>query len=296
MSSSDDDSAVSETLTVPSRVGKTRKTTATATNQARARSHTPLRSLTPTKQDQRYKQYREEEQLISNEFKFIVTEGWSNPLTGVGLVHIKDKRSDDGNRTHQGINLTILCHSKAKMENITLRLAVDRADKTRNRIILGLPKLDESIKMQKKELIKSCKESHGKCESRDEGFRRSFSKILSNDIQWFELTVIGVGDLTNSEWQGEKFKQDPCFLNVSRDVIGKSASTAFFRVSAEIACVEGVEDVSDDETDGDDREKRRLERKLNHIGYDESDESSLWSESEEEESEGELGTTFKINT
>jgi hypothetical protein len=44
-----------------------------------------------------------------------------------------------------------------------------------------------------------------------------------------------VGNLTNREWQGDKFKQDPCYLKLTKDVLGKKASTATLGISVGIA-------------------------------------------------------------
>lgn len=200
--------------------GQEKKKTATGTNP-KATGTNQGRSWTPTKQDQRQVQYLdEEEERIPKDHKVVVREGWSNSLMDLGLVYVKDKRSDDGKRTYQGIHLTVFSSSKSRMEQTTIRLACKRADKPSNRLILGVPKLDDSTKAHKNELIKSCKQSHGKCKSRDEGIRRSFNKVLPNEMKHYELTIDGVGNLINSEWQGDKFKQDPCFLKVSKDVVG----------------------------------------------------------------------------
>jgi hypothetical protein len=98
---------------------------------------------------------------------------------------------------------------------------------------------------------------------------------LKGDKRRYELTIKGVGNLTNREWQGDKFKQDPCYLKLTKDVLGKKASTATFR-----------EDVSRDES-GSKSGKRALDKKLKKIGYDD-DSSDSSSSSESEESEGEL--------
>lgn len=282
-SSSEDETEVSsvstKTTKIPTKVGGRKK----KPDPVPAKKS---RSLTPTKQELRHQQYREEEDLISDAFKMDVEEGWSNPVAEIGRADIKDKRSDDGKRTYKGVNLTILTANRSTMDNTTIRLATERGNKVSNRIILELPKQEEATSKMKKALIKSCEEHHGKCESRDEGIRRSFSKVLKGDKRRYELTMKGVGDLTNREWQGDKYKQDPCYLKVSKDVLGTKASTAIFRMSVEIACVDGVEDVSSDESGSSREGKKTVDRKLRGMGYDDGTSSS--SSSESEESEGEL--------
>jgi hypothetical protein len=83
-----------------------------------------------------------------------------------------------------------------------------------------MPKLDDGTKKQKNKLIKSCGKSFGECPSRDEGIRRSFNTVVSGEQQFYQLTLQGVGDLNNVEWQGPKSKQDPCYLRVVQDVLG----------------------------------------------------------------------------
>jgi gamma-glutamyl:cysteine ligase YbdK (ATP-grasp superfamily) len=117
-----------------------------------------------------------------------------------------------------------------------MRLATERGNKVSNRIILEMPKLEEGTEKLKGKLIKSCAKHHGTCdESRDEGIRRSFSKVLKGDKRRYELTIKCVGNLTNREWQGDKFKQDPCYLKLTKDVLGKKASTATLGISVGIA-------------------------------------------------------------
>jgi hypothetical protein len=278
--SSDDSTSSSVSSRVPSKLAPKKPSIkkAPTTNNLYQKG----RSLTPTRQDQRYSQYRAQEDTIANGFAVAINEGWSNPVTEVGLVHIKDKRSDDGKRTHQGVCVTVICGSKSRMEQTTIRLATKRLDRRNNCIILGVPKLDESIKKHRNDMIKSFQRVHGKCPSRDEGLRRSFNKVLNgDDMQYFELTLQGVGDLTNSEWQGDKWKHDPCYLKVNRDVLGTNLSNHSFVASVEIACVDGVEDVSSEDSDGDYRYQRHLKRKLRGMGYDDESESE-----ESEDSDG----------
>jgi hypothetical protein len=222
MSSSEDESTyVSDVPSkVPLNIGKGQGKKKETDTKMKATGANQGRSWTPTKQDQRQMQYIEEEARIPKDHKMVVREGWSNSLMDVGLVYVKEKRSDDGKRTYQGINLTVFSSSKSRMEGTSIRLATNRADKQSNRLILTVPKLDDSTKKHKKGLIKSQKKSHGKCESRDEGIRRSFNKVLPGEVKHYELIIDGVGNLINSEWQGDKFKQDPCYLKVTRDVVG----------------------------------------------------------------------------
>jgi len=293
MSSDDDSTALSSVpSTVPSR-GASRKNTkkpASANQHQKGRSP-PIRqdrSITPTRQEQRHSQYRAQELTIANGFAVAINEGWSNAMTEVGMVHVRDKRSDDGKRTYKGVCVTVFCGSKSRMDQTTIRLATRTLDRTNNRIILGVPKLDESIKNHREDLIESFKQFHGKCPSRDEGIRRSFAKVLNGeDMQYYELTLQGVGNLTNSEWQGDKSKNDPCYLKVNRDALGEKVKELAFVASVEIACIDGMEDVSSEESDSDDQNQRRLAKKLSKIGYDDDDESDLEVE-ESEESDGEL--------
>ena len=231
--------------------------------------------------------YRAEEDSILPDFKFDIEEGWSNPLVNSGLAIIRDKRSDDNMRTYGGITFLLLFRSKYMMKHTSIRLATERGDKERNRLIVGMPKLDESTLKAKKQLIKNLSDKHGKSISRDEGIRRSLNKVETSDKQYFELTLLGVTALVNSEWQGDGAKRDPCYLKVCRDVLGNKPIDATYSVSVEVASEYGVEDIAGEESEDNESEEDAIAEKLRNMGLEEDEDDD---ESDDEDSDGECLT------
>lgn len=289
MSSSEDESTAAAESLPSKRSGRKlspKPASRIKTKSRQARSPTPPFAAT-TRQEQKLMKYRAEEDSILPDFKFDIEEGWSNPLVNSGLAIIRDKRSDDNMRTYGGITFLLLFRSKYMMKHTSIRLATERGDKERNRLIVGMPKLDESTLKAKKQLIKNLSDKHGKSISRDEGIRRSLNKVETSDKQYFELTLLGVTALVNSEWQGDGAKRDPCYLKVCRDVLGNKPIDATYSVSVEVASEYGVEDIAGEESEDNESEEDAIAEKLRNMGLEEDEDDDG---SEDEDSDGECLT------
>lgn len=214
-----------------------------ATVPIRSRRNTPPRP-TPnqTKAERELAKRKNEEREITEENQVVINEGWSNTMRDIGMVSIRDKRSDDGKRTYLATTIIVICHNEDELERTSIRLACTGRG---NKLVLTRPSINMLVKYSKDEIIESLEESHGQSFSRDEGINRSFSRVRIEDEDNILLTINGVDQFTNTEWQGGKEKQDPYYLKNRRDVVLLGDRPVAFTLSVEIPHVNGVEDVSD---------------------------------------------------
>ena len=209
----------------------------------------------------------QEEKEIPHNFHHLVEEGWANSVKEVGIVEIKDKRSDDNTRTLLGRNLMVKRPTMEDLRGTHIRLHTTK----KNCIVLTRPKTSSSMKGAKEAMMDCLEERHGECVSRNEGLNRAFARVSSNEVEHITLQIAGVVELVNTDWQGApaKVKKEGAFyLDNHKDVIKVYDEEAeevapWFILSVEIPLEEGWEDVgSTDEEDDDRSDMERIRRKM----------------------------------
>lgn len=250
-------------------------------SSSRSPPRSPPRKRTPTRRDQTLQQYRSEEEGIRDDRIYTVEEGWTNSIREIGVLEVKDKRSDDGRRTLQGRTIIKMCPSWRELQDSYFRLGTNGT----NEVVLVRPIVDPLIKNAREELMDELSYRHGMCPSRDEDMMRSMAKVSSKATEDVLLVVDGVKKFTNNEWQGNTSNQYS--LKNSRCVIfledEKMKKKPCFILSAEIPLEEGVQDVmSSDGEDGQlSDDLRDIEMKLNEMGVDAAGDeggSKAWSQ------------------